>query len=64
MGYSPWGCKGSDTTERLHFHFHFLFPAQKANPGETERRVEQREGSETRERRGKEKLGRRGEIEG
>ena len=19
---SPWGCKGSDTTERLHFHFH------------------------------------------
>ena len=22
MGYSPWGCKESDTTERLHFHFH------------------------------------------
>ena len=21
MGYSPWGCKESDTTERLHFHF-------------------------------------------
>ena len=21
-GYSPWGCKESDTTERLHFHFH------------------------------------------
>ena len=20
-GYSPWGCKESDTTERLHFHF-------------------------------------------
>ena len=20
-GYSPWGCKKSDTTERLHFHF-------------------------------------------
>ena len=20
-GYSPWGRKGSDTTERLHFHF-------------------------------------------
>ena len=19
MGYSPWGCKDSDTTERLHF---------------------------------------------
>ena len=23
IGYSPWGGKGSDTTERLHFHFHF-----------------------------------------
>lgn len=35
-----------------------LFPAQKANPGETEKRT--KEGSETRERRrGKEKLGRR-----
>ena len=21
MGYSPWGHKESDTTERLHFHF-------------------------------------------
>ena len=21
---SPWGCKESDTTERLHFHFHAL----------------------------------------
>ena len=21
MGYSPWGCKESDTTERLHFLF-------------------------------------------
>ena len=21
--YSPWGRKESDTTERLHFHFHF-----------------------------------------
>ena len=20
-GYSPWGCKESDTTEQLHFHF-------------------------------------------
>ena len=20
--YSPWGCKESDTTERLHFHLH------------------------------------------
>ena len=23
VGYSLWGCKESDTTERLHFHFHF-----------------------------------------
>ena len=23
VGYSPWGGKESDTTERLHFHFHF-----------------------------------------
>ena len=22
MGYSPWGRKESDTTERLHLHFH------------------------------------------
>ena len=22
IGYSPWGCKESDTTERLHFRFH------------------------------------------
>ena len=21
VGYSPWGCKESDTTERVHFHF-------------------------------------------
>ena len=21
VGYSPWDCKESDTTERLHFHF-------------------------------------------
>ena len=21
VGYSPWGCKESNTTERLHFHF-------------------------------------------
>ena len=24
MGYSPWGRKELDTTERLHFHFHNL----------------------------------------
>ena len=24
VGYSLWGCKESDTTERLHFHFHVL----------------------------------------
>ena len=23
VGYSPWGGKESDMTERLHFHFHF-----------------------------------------
>jgi len=22
VGYRPWGCKESDTTERLHLHFH------------------------------------------
>ena len=29
MGYSPWGCKESDTTERLHFislHFRVFKP--------------------------------------
>ena len=25
VGYSPWGCKESDTTERLHFDFDFHF---------------------------------------
>ena len=25
MGCSPWGCKESDTTERLHFSFLFFF---------------------------------------
>ena len=24
MGYSPWGCQESDTTERLHFLSFFL----------------------------------------
>ena len=24
IGYSPWGRKETDMTERLHFHFHFL----------------------------------------
>ena len=24
VGYSPWGLEESDTTERLHFHFHAL----------------------------------------
>ena len=24
MYYSPWGCKESDTTERLSFHFHTI----------------------------------------
>ena len=25
MGYSPWGQKKLDTTEQLHFHFHFCY---------------------------------------
>ena len=25
VDYSPWGRKESDTTERLHFHFHDQF---------------------------------------
>ena len=24
VGYSPWGCKESDTTEQFHFHFHYV----------------------------------------
>ena len=24
VGYNPWGCEESDTTEQLHFHFHAL----------------------------------------
>ena len=24
VGYSPWGCEESDTTEGLHFHFNAL----------------------------------------
>ena len=28
MGYSPWGHKESDMTERLHFHFHLEFTIQ------------------------------------
>ena len=24
LHYSPWGCKESDTTEQLHFHFQFI----------------------------------------
>ena len=25
VGFSPWGRKELDMTERLHFHFHFTF---------------------------------------
>ena len=25
VGYSPWGRKESDTTERLHFHFQYIY---------------------------------------
>ena len=28
MGYSPWGHKELDTTERLHFHFHCMVTLQ------------------------------------
>ena len=28
IGYSPWGRKELDTTERLHFHFFFFFFAK------------------------------------
>ena len=28
MGYSPWSSKESDTTERLHFHFHGVLKAR------------------------------------
>ena len=27
VGYSPWGCKESDMTERLHFHFAYTMTA-------------------------------------
>ena len=36
VGYSPQGHKESDTTERLHFHFHFSWysePGMKIIPG-------------------------------
>ena len=33
VGYSPWGLEESDTTERLHFHFHFPPPGDFPNPG-------------------------------
>ena len=26
VGYSPWGCKESDTTERLHLYIYMGFP--------------------------------------
>ena len=32
MGYSPWGRKELDTTERLHFHFHVCFKIRKLRP--------------------------------
>ena len=28
VGYSPWGCKELDTTERLHFQFHIVTVSQ------------------------------------
>ena len=29
IGYSPWGCKESDRTERLYFHFHSAYTLNK-----------------------------------
>ena len=34
VGYCPWGCKESDATERLHFHFLFHI-----NQEETDTRI-------------------------
>ena len=25
VGYSPWGCKELDTTERFYFHFQYMY---------------------------------------
>ena len=36
VGYSPWGHKESDRTERLHFHFH-LYAVLKYKDKETEK---------------------------
>ena len=38
VGYSPWGCKESDMTKQLNFHFFrlspiLIFPTQGSNPG-------------------------------
>ena len=33
MGYSPWGCKESDTTARLHFYRLFCNPLARSPPG-------------------------------
>ena len=32
MGYSPWGRKESDTTERLHFHFPYYESEATSSP--------------------------------
>ena len=36
VGCSPLGHKESDTTERLHFHFHFRAPTNNAEEAEVE----------------------------
>ena len=55
MGYSPWGHKESDTTERLHFTF--TFPCKQALRGSglrvTEREVNSGSGKEGRGTQGK-----------
>ena len=33
MGHSPWGREESDTTERLHVHFHFSYSLTVGFPG-------------------------------
>ena len=41
VGYSPWGCKGSDTTERLHFtsNLHTLIKTSHISIAQRPRRV-------------------------
>ena len=40
LGYSPQGVKESNTTERLHFHFHFVAQSVKNLPAMWETQVQ------------------------